>query len=80
LTDLSAKFNELQVQLGQRTDELNGLKLSQSQNETDVEFALEEQKVLVQELEAKLAVRTEENAELSKKLAASVLEASEQRW
>ena len=39
----------------QKTKELNLLKLSSSEKETDVEFALEEQKVINQELEAKLA-------------------------
>jgi chromosome segregation ATPase len=41
--------------LKEKTIEINTLRMSSSEKETDVEFALEEQKVLVHELEVKLA-------------------------
>ena len=77
LTDLSAKFNELQYQMGQKSDELVTLKLSQDQSETNIEFVLNEHKVVVQNLEAKLALMGKEKEELSKKLEVGALESNE---
>ena len=77
VTDLRAQFNELQYQMGQKSDELATLKLSQNQSETNIEFVLNEHKVVVQKLEAKLAQMGKEKKELSKKLEAGVLESNE---
>lgn len=77
LTDVSAKFNELQIQMDQKSDELATLKLNQNQSETNVDFAQKEQKILVQELEAKLAQMGKENEELSKKMEAGEFESND---
>ncbi len=60
LVELGGRLAEVQARLEQKNEELVKLKVSQNQSETDVEFALEEQKVLVQELEKDLASKSKE--------------------
>lgn len=62
--ELTNKLTELQIMLNERNQEIVAHKESQGQGETDLEFALEEQKVLVQELESKLTLKTNECDEI----------------
>jgi chromosome segregation ATPase len=55
LSDMNNRINDLEAKLKEKIIEINTLRMSSSEKETDVEFALEEQKVLVHELEVKLA-------------------------
>ena len=61
----SAKIGDLNLKMEEKNKEIIALKQLQNENETDVEFALEEQKVLVQELEQKLALKIDENSTLT---------------
>ena len=60
----SAKIGDLNLKMDEKNKEIIALKQLQNENETDVEFALEEQKVLVQELEQKLATLVAEKQTL----------------
>ncbi len=64
LVELNGRLAQVQEQLEEKSKDVIKLKMSQNQNETDVEFALEEQKVLVQELEKDLAARYKEMEEI----------------
>ena len=67
LVDLTGKLTELQIKLDERNQEIKEIRDNQTtsvlnigDDNGDVEFALEEQKCLVQDMENRLAIKEQE--------------------